>query len=142
MSHRCGANCRRKQTPNQRSSCPSCGSRRLPRTITSGGRTRELTHHARNEVHPGVTAKRVERVLENWTIRGICKDSRGRPAVVHWGFVPGLRQMIRVAISMDDERIITAYQDRNATTSWKNEKRAYFVKRCQSLEERNASDLR
>ena len=62
MSHRCGANCRRKQTPSRRSSCPSCGSRRLPQTITAGGRTRTLTQHGRDDVHLGTTAKRIERV--------------------------------------------------------------------------------
>ena len=75
MSHKCGAGCRRKQTPSERSSCPSCGTRRLPQTITAGGRTRELTLHGRNDVHGGITAKRIERVLNDWAIRGNCIDS-------------------------------------------------------------------
>ena len=142
MSHRCGANCRRRQQPSQRKNCPSCGSRRLPRTITAGGRTRSVTRHARTETHPGITAKRIERALEDWVVRGVCKDKDGILALVHWGFVPGLRRMIKVVVSLDDERIITAYQDRNATNNWKRGDRAYFLERCRSLEERNAGDLR
>ncbi len=87
MGHRCGGNCRRKQTPSQRSSCPSCGSaasKRLPETITAGGVTRWLTKHAREQVHEGVTANRIQHVLENWVVRGVCKDTRSnREAIIY-----------------------------------------------------------
>ena len=71
MSHKCGPGCRRRQTPSQRSGCPSCGSRpRLPETITARGVTRTLTKHLRDDAHSGVTASRIQHVLENWVDPG------------------------------------------------------------------------
>ena len=115
MSHRCGTNCRRKQTPSTKKDCPSCGHRKMPETITAGGRTRTVTQYMRNHPHLGITAKRVENVLENWLIRGIRTESDGRQSRCYIGVVPGLDEMVRVAVSMDDERIISAFQDRTAT---------------------------
>ena len=33
-------------------------------------------------------------------------------------FVPGMMEMVRLAVSMDDERIINAFPDRTATRHW------------------------
>ena len=143
MSHRCGSGCRRKQTRSRRSSCPTCGaSRKLPETITAGGRVRRLTRHLREEAHPGITTKRIARVLDDWVVRGNCVDTKGNRAITHWGFVQGLKDLVKVVVSLDDERIITAYRDPPATRHWNRGTRAYFDDRCLDLEERNASNLR
>ena len=143
MSHRCGSNRRREQTSSRRSSCPGCNSgRRLPETITAGGRTRRLTRHLREDARSGITARRIARVLEDWVIRAECIDTSGSQTITHWGFVPGLRDLVRVVVSLDDERIIAAYLDVPATREWMQGFRDYFENRCFDLEERNASDLR
>ncbi len=49
--------------------------------------------------------------------------------------------MVRVVVSLDDERIVTAYQDRTATMHWTRGSRSYFRQRCEELEERNESDV-
>jgi len=140
MSHRCGANCRRRQTPSQRQGCPSCGSRRqLPASITAGGKTRWLTKHAQERVHEGVTEKRIQHVLENWTIRGICTDSEGSTTINYWGFVPGRKAMLRVPVSLDDEEIITATFDSGAARRVRQEGRPWFERHCRDLEVRDAS---
>ena len=108
----------------------------MPNTITAGGITREVTLHGRNDVHKGVTPKRIERLLNEWAIRGNCVDSQGSRTVTYWGFVPGLRQMMRVAV-----RIVTAYPDRAATRHWNRGSRTYFEQRCSDLEEQNAGDV-
>ena len=89
----------------------------------------------------GITAKRIERVLNDWAIRGRCIDSQGSRTITHWRFVPGLKQMVRVAVSLDDERIVTAFQDRAATRHWNRGSRGYFKQRCNNLEERDAGNI-
>lgn len=139
MSHRCGANCRRKQTPSQRPGCPSCGSRRqLPASITAGGKTRWLTKHAQERVHEGVTEQRIKHVLENWVVRGICRAESNREAIVYWGFVPGRKGMLRVPVSLDDEEIITATFDEGAARRVGQEGQPWFRRRCRDLEVRDA----
>lgn len=108
----------------------------------AGGIDRTTTDHLRRNPHAGVTTGRIKRVLENWVIRGNCADSSGGRSIVHWGFVPGLRRMMRVAVSRDDKRIITAYQDRTATSNWNRGTREYFEQRCRDLEERHVGDSR
>ena len=53
-------------------------------------------------------------------------------------FVSGMDEMVRVAVSMDDETIITAFRDRTATRHWNKGNRSYFVRNYQNLEERDA----
>ena len=115
--------------------------RRLPPTITAGGRTRTLTQHARQASHAGITAKRIERVLNDWLIRGQCVDSEGSRTITYWGFVPGLKSMIRVAVSLDDQRIVTAFPDRTAARHWNRGSREYFEGRCNNLEERDEGNV-
>ena len=95
----------------------------------------------RDNLHRGITDERVAHVLENWVIRGICNDSGRRQSQAYWGFVPGLGQMVKVAVSMDDEVIVTAYLDRTATIHWNKGNRGYFANRCKGLEERDANSL-
>ncbi len=49
--------------------------------------------------------------------------------------------MIRVVVSLDDERIVTAFLDRVATRNWNKGNRDYFARRYQSLEVRDESSL-
>ena len=42
------------------------------------------------------------------------------------GPAPGIRVMIRVAISMDDEKIVTAFTDRRATRALRQGDDSYF----------------
>ena len=118
---------------------PPQESRRLPETITSGGVTRWLTRHLRESPDPGVTAYRIQHVLENWVVRGVCRDEEGnRETMTYWGFVPDRTEMLRVPVSLDDQEIITAHFDRRAERRIQDESRPWFRGRCRYLEVRNA----
>ena len=110
----------------------------LPQTITAGGKTRAVSQHMRNYPHPGITAERVGRVLDHWMIRGIRTEHDGSQSRCYMAFVAGLDEMVRVAISMDDEIIITGFRDRTATRHWNKGNRGYFIRNYQDLEERDA----
>ena len=45
--------------------------------------------------------------------------------------------MVNVAVSLDDERIVTAFLDRTATGHWNRGNRDYFEMRYENLEIRN-----
>ena len=113
--------------------------RRLPETITAGGVTRWLTGHLRENPHDGVTAARIQHVLEHWVVRGQCTNSEGSTTMTYWGFVPGRRVMLRVPVSLDDEEIITATFDSRAARRVNQEGRPWFQRHCQNLEVRDAS---
>ncbi|MCY3637944.1 MAG: hypothetical protein OXG80_02480 [Chloroflexi bacterium] len=115
------------------------GSNRLPATIKSGAITRELTQHAIDKPHHGITAAIIEHVLDNWVIRGIKTDALGRQSMCYLAFAPQLGKTVRVAVSMDGSRIITAFPDDAATGHWNKGNLSYFVKRYQNLEVRDAS---
>ena len=113
--------------------------RGLPETITAGGVTRWLTRHVRDELDPGVTTDRIRHVLENWAIRGICKDSRGdSETVTYWGLVSGRQEMLRVVVSLDDQEIITAHFDDAVVKRIEEAGRPWFQRRCRDLEVRDA----
>ena len=114
-------------------------SARLPREITAGGRTRTVTDHLRRTRHDGITAERLEYILDNWLIRGIDTDERGRLSVAYLGFVPRLDNMVRVMVSGDNERVITAFQDSTATRNWNKGYLDYFDKRYRNVEMRDES---
>ena len=110
----------------------------LPQTISAGGKIRLVSQHLRNDPHPGITAERIERVLEHWVISGIHTGRDGSQSCCYMAFVPGLDEMVRVAVSMDDEVIITGFRDRTATRHWNRGNRDYFNRNYQNLEERDA----
>ena len=91
----------------------------------------------REAPHPGITPERVAHVLEHWLIRGVRTEERGRQSMCYISFVPGMTRMVRVAVSMDDERIINAFQDRTATLNWNKGSMGYFVRVYGNLEVRN-----
>ena len=118
---------------------PNDSSKELPETITAGGITRTVSGHAIHDTHEGITAEIIEFVLENWVIRGVKTDADGRQSLCYWAFVPQLEKMVRVAVSMDDTTIITAFRDTAATRHWNEGNLSYFVRHYQDLEERVAS---
>lgn len=119
------------------SECPASERRELPETITAAGVTRWLTRHLRETTHAGITADRIQHVLENWVLRGICTDSEGNVAMTYWGFVPGRSAMLRVPVSLDDQEIITAVFDEGASGRVRQEGLSWFRRRCRDLEVRN-----
>ena len=95
----------------------------------------------REQRHLGITADMVVQVLDHWIVRGIHTERDGSQSRAYLAFVPGLDNMVRVAVSMDDELIITAFQDRTATNHWNKGNRDYFVRNYEDIEEGNASQL-
>ena len=110
----------------------------LPQTITASGKARTVSQHMQGAPHIGITAERVERVLEHWMIRGIRTEQDGSQSWCYMAFVSGMDEMVRVAVSMDDETIITAFRDRTATRHWNRGNRGYFIRNYHNLEERDA----
>lgn len=111
----------------------------LSETVTANGITRRLTNHARDKAADEVTAAGIQYVLEHWQARGICVDSRNSTTITYWGIPPGENAMLRVAISLDDQRIITAHRDHKAARRLADEGRPWFAGRCRDLEVRDAS---
>ena len=110
-------------------------------SITAGGRTLQLTAHAdRQRKERRITEAQIEHVLNNWILRGVHAEADGRQSVVHFAYVPAHAKLIRVAVSMDGERITTVLPDRTATRNWNSMNLDYF-NRYQDLEERDASEL-
>lgn len=111
----------------------------LPETITAGGVTRWLTRHLRDFADRDVTASRIQHALENWVVRGICKDGQGsREAITYWGLVPGREEMLRVVVSLDNQEIVTAHFDEFAAARVEDQGRPWFQRRCRDLEVRDA----
>ena len=99
--------------------------RGLPLTLTADGKTRNVTHHLQQQalVRRELTGERIITVLENWGIRGVGVDRFERPGMNYLGWVDyeGEARLMRVVVSMDDRRIVTAYLDRPATKGFANE---------------------
>ena len=111
---------------------------RLQKTITAGSKTGTVSQHMQDAPHLGITAERVERVLDHWGVRGIRTERDGSQSRCYMGFVSGMDEFVRVAVSMDDETVITAFRDRTATRHWNKGNRGYFIRNYQNLEERDA----
>ena len=134
MRHKCGAGCMRKKNPSTRRGCPSCGSRRH---LEAGGRTRAISQHLLNSRRAEITRRIVAHVLDNWTIRGIRTDDSGRQSWNYLAYLPSLETMVRVAVSMDDNTIISAFADRTANRAIRQGNRGYFNRIYTNLEERD-----
>ena len=138
MSHRCGANCRRKR--GLRSECEPCNRYKESRrkTIVAGGKRRRLTQHMldhlRGSKRKEITRERVAYVLDNWVIRGVHIE---RQSMNYLAFVPEVDTVIRVAVSLDDKEIVTAYADRTAKSNLNRGNLAYFTKKLADMEVRD-----
>ena len=104
-------------------------------TIFAGGQERTLSNHAIQTRRPGITDARIAYVIENWQLRGIYSDPQtGRESRVYLAFVPGVARVVRVALSMDGSRILSAFPDRNATRNLAKGNRGYFADKYRDLE--------
>ena len=111
----------------------------LPETLTANGIVRRLTNHARDKAADDVTADGIQYVLEHWQARGICVDGQNSTTTTYWGIPPGGNAMLRVAVSLDDQRIVTAHYDHKAARRLEDAGRPWFAGRCRDLEVRDAS---
>ena len=115
--------------------------RRLPEALTVGGRTWQITDHLQDQavLRGYITPERLAQVLDNWVIRGIRYDKDGRPNMAHLGWVEyrGSERLMRVGVSMDDQRINTAFLDTTATGKLDNGDMEYFRRNYQRPEVRS-----
>ena len=116
---------------------PGDSSERLPETITAGGRTRTVSGHMRRRPHPRITAERVRHALANWILRGVRIDEYGEESMCYIGPAPGIRGVIRVVVSLDDEIIITAFADQSATRALRRGDDDYFDMDYEDWEKRD-----
>ena len=119
------------------------GSFQARRTITAGGRTRQLTLHAIDRMREyDISEAHVEYVLNSWQLRGIDVTPDREPSYVYFAYIPELGRALKVAVSIDDERIATTHFDRSATSDLRRGTRGYFLRKYHALEERNEGDIR
>lgn len=115
----------------------------LPPTLTASGRTRNVTRHLQQQAlrRRELTEERIVGVLENWIIRGVRFDIYQRQSVAYMGWVEyeGRNRLMRVAVSMDDQRIITAVLDGTATDKMEEGDWDYFRRHYAELEEGNGT---
>ena len=89
--------------------------------------------------HNEITLERLTDVLNNWVVRGIRQDRDGRRSIAFLGWIEhrGGRRLMRVAISIDDRRIISAFWDRKATGKLNSGDMEYFQRNYDRLEVRD-----
>lgn len=88
-----------------------------------------------------MTNARIAYVIDNWLLRGIYSDPQTRrESRVYLAFVPGMARVVRVAVSMDESRILSAFPDRNATRNLVRGNRDYFADKYRDLEERDDAE--
>ncbi len=117
----------------------------LPETLTAGGRTRQVTAHLQQQavsIHDEITLERLASILDNWVVRGIRTDCRGRQSIASLGWVEygSGRRLMRVAVSIDDQRIISAFLDTTATEKLNSGDIEYFQRNYERLEVRDEPD--
>ena len=111
----------------------------LPSTLTVGGIQREITLHLRQRsetAHNEITLERLADILDNWIVRGIRQDRDGRPSIAYLGWIEhrGNRRLMRVVVSIDDRRIISAFLDSKATEKLNSGDMDYFQRNYERLE--------
>ena len=117
----------------------------LPDTLNAGGITRLVTAHLQRQavsIHDEITLERLISVLNNWVVRGIRHDCRGRQSIAFLGWIAygGGRRLMRVAVSIDDQRIISAFLDTTATEKLNSGDMEYFQRNYEGLEVRDEPD--
>ncbi len=102
-----------------------------------------MTRHFAKSPHTEVTRKITAAALDNWIVRGVRTDPTGRESINYLGYSPELGNLVRVVVSRDDETIVSAFQDGNATRAWRRGDRPYFERFYTGLEIRDepAHDL-
>ena len=89
--------------------------------------------------HNEITLERLTDVLNNWVIRGVRQDPDGRRSIAFLGWIEhsGGKRLMRVAISIDNQRIISAFWDRKATEKLNSGDMEYFQRNYDRLEVRD-----
>ena len=81
--------------------------------IVADGKSWTLTNHSVGQIEErGIRITWVVNVLENWVAR---RWNDRRQSMNYWGHVEGRSQLLMVAVSADDERIVTVYFDTRGT---------------------------
>ena len=114
--------------------------RQSDRIVSADGRERTLSWHVLNSPHPEVTIEDIAYVLDHWGLRGVYTNPRRRRSWSHYALVPRVRRVVRVAVSMDDQVVITAFIDGAATGHWERGNIAYFSSRLRDMETRDEFD--
>ena len=84
--------------------------------IVTNGKRRTLTSHCMDQIRErGIRETWVADVLENWVAR---RWNDRRESMNYWGYVEDRSRLLMVAVSADDERIITAYFDTRGTEQY------------------------
>ena len=114
----------------------------LPETITAGGRGRAVLRHVQDRARQRqeLTASRISSVLDDWFVRCVSVDAKGREGLTYWGRVnyENREYLMRVVTNIDTGAIVSAYLDKKATRDWQAGKLDYFQRRClRDIEVRN-----
>lgn len=121
----------------------------LPPTLAVAGVEREITIHLqqRAEERRYITEENLVEVLRNWVARGIRYDEPRfneprRASMVYWGWIEyaGAERLMRVAVSMDDRRIASAFTDDTATEKMNRGDIGYFQRNYERWEMRNEAE--
>ena len=116
----------------------------LPSTLIVAGIEREITSHLQEqaEKRSEITVQNLTTVLDNWVVRGVRYDESRRPSVAYFGWVEhnGVQRLMRVAVSMDNQRIATAFADTSATEALHNGDHDYFQRNYEQVEIRDESE--
>ena len=79
-------------------------------------------------------------VLDNWVLRGIFPTSDGRECWRYYAFVSRVGRVVRVAVSLDDERVIVGFIDSEATRHLRQGDFSYFANKSRAMETRNDTE--
>ena len=104
MSHKCGSNCRKRQSPSTQKDCPCCGSA-----------SRKRQRWARKVMANPIKEKPIhDNVEEEWVYRTLVRpyrsetDADGRD--MYYGPLPEVNNWVKVVV--ENDRLLTAYRDR------------------------------
>ena len=81
-------------------------------------------------------------VLNNWQLRGVDITLDREPSYVYFAYIPEHTKVLKVAVSIDDERIVTTHFDTRATKDLRRGTRNYFLRKYRDLEERDEGNIR
>ena len=88
----------------------------LPETITAGGRGRAVLRHVQDRARQRqeLTTSRISSVLDNWFVRCVSVDVKGREGLTYWGRVnyENREYLMRVVTNIDTGAIVSAYLDK------------------------------
>lgn len=93
-----------------------------------------LCRHFLESTHQEITRQIVADARDNWLVKGVRTDSHSRPGWNYLAYSPDPGKLVHVAVSIDDETILSAFQDRNATRTVNRGDRAYFARKYSNVE--------